>query len=60
MPNPELDRFVFSERQAPSLLAVMLFLHPRELRNIRMDRSLKRAVIDSLKLKQMFWPVPVA
>ncbi len=35
----------------------MLFLHPRELRNIRMDMSLKGAVIDSLKLKQMFWPL---
>ncbi len=44
-------------RQAPSVLAVMLFLHPRELRNIRTDRSLKGAVIDSLKLKQMFWPL---
>lgn len=44
-------------RQAPSVLAVMLFLHPRELRNIRTDRSLKGAVIDSLKLKQMFRPL---
>ncbi len=35
----------------------MLFLHPRELRNIRTDMSLKGAVIDSLKLKQMFWPL---